>query len=65
LPWCRCIHRKRAAARRGVETSELRERLAQNDGLDALRDEMRLSRTLDLLISSARVLPSMEPIERE
>jgi len=55
---------KRAAARRGVETSELRERLAQNDGLDALRDEMRLSRTLDLLISSARVLPSMEPIER-
>jgi trigger factor len=55
---------KRAAARRGVETSELRERLAQNDGLDALRDEMRLSRTLDLLISSARVLPSMEPAER-
>jgi trigger factor len=55
---------KRAAARRGVETSELRERLAQNDGLDALRDEMRLSRTLDLLISSARVLPSMEPVER-
>ena len=55
---------KRAAARRGVETSELRERLAQNDGLEALRDEMRLSRTLDLLISSARVLPSMEPVER-
>ena len=26
---------------------------------------VRLSRTLDLLISSARVLPSMEPIERE
>jgi trigger factor len=55
---------KRAAARRGVETSELRERLAKNDGLEALRDEMRLSRTLDLLISSARVLPSMEPMER-
>jgi trigger factor len=55
---------KRAAARRGVETSELRERLAKNDGLDALRDEMRLSRTLDLLISAARVLPSMEPVER-
>jgi trigger factor len=55
---------KRAAARRGVETSELRERLAKNDGLEALRDEMRLSRTLDLLISSARVLPSMEPVER-
>jgi trigger factor len=55
---------KRAAARRGVETSELRERLAKNDGLEALRDEMRLSRALDLLISSARVLPSMEPVER-
>src|SRR5687767_3005806 len=56
---------KRAAARRGVETSELRERLAKGDGLAALKDEMRLSRALDLLISSARVLPSMEPIERE
>ena len=55
---------KRAAARRGVEASELRAQLAKNDGLDALRDEMRLSRTLDLLISSARVLPSMEPAER-
>jgi len=54
---------KRAAARRGVEPSELRERLASNDGLDALRDEMRLSRALDLLISSARVLPSMTPVE--
>jgi trigger factor len=55
---------KRAAARRGVQTSELRERLARNDGLEALRDEMRLSRALDLLISAARVLPSMEPVER-
>jgi trigger factor len=55
---------KRAAARRGVEASELKAQLAKNDGLDALRDEMRLSRTLDLLISSARVLPSMEPAER-
>jgi trigger factor len=55
---------KRAAARRGVETSELRERLSKNDGLEALRDEMRLSRTVDLLISAARVLPSMEPVER-
>jgi trigger factor len=55
---------KRAAARRGVETSELRERLAKGDGLEALRDEMRLSRALDLLISTARVLPSMEPVER-
>jgi trigger factor len=54
---------KRAAARRGVEASDLRERLATNDGLEALRDEMRLSRALDLLISSARVLPSMTPVE--
>jgi trigger factor len=55
---------KHAAARRGVEASTLREQLVKNDGLEALRDEMRLSRTLDLLISSARVLPSMEPVER-
>ena len=55
---------KRAAARRGVETSELRERLTRNDELEALRDEMRLSRTLDLLISSARVLPSMPTADR-
>jgi trigger factor len=54
---------KRAAVRRGVEASALREQLAKNDGLEALRDEMRLSRALDLLISSARVLPSMEPVE--
>jgi len=55
---------KRGAARRGVDTAELRERLAKSDGLEALRDEMRLSRALDLLISAARVLPSMEPVER-
>jgi trigger factor len=55
---------RRAAARRGIETSDLRERLAKNDGLEALRDEMRLSRALDLLISTARVLPSMEPADR-
>jgi trigger factor len=53
---------KRAAVRRGVEASALRGDLAKNDGLDALRDEMRLARTLDLLISAARVLPSMEPV---
>jgi trigger factor len=55
---------KRAAIRRGTEASTLREQLAKNDGLEALRDEMRLSRTVDLLISAARVLPSMEPVER-
>ena len=54
---------KRAAIRRGVEASALRGDLAKNDGLEALRDEMRLARTLDLLISAARVLPSMEPVE--
>jgi trigger factor len=54
---------KRAAVRRGVEASDLKEQLAKNDGLEALRDEMRLSRALDLLISSARVLPSMTPAE--
>lgn len=55
---------KRAAVRRGVEASELREQLSKNDGLEAVRDEIRLSRALDVLISSARVLPSMEPVER-
>jgi trigger factor len=54
---------KRAAARRGVEPGALREEMAKHDGLEALRDEMRLSKALDLLISSAQVLPSMEPIE--
>ena len=54
---------KRAAIRRGVEASALRGDLAKNDGREALRDEMRLARTLDLLISAARVLPSMEPVE--
>jgi trigger factor len=49
---------KQAAARRGVEPAELREQMAKSDGLEALRDEMRLARTIDLLISRARVLPS-------
>lgn len=49
---------KRAAARRGVDSAELREQMAKGDGLEALRDEMRLARTLDLLISAATVLPS-------
>ncbi len=54
---------KRMAARRGVEPAALREEMEKHDGLRALRDEMRLSRALDLLISSARVLPSGEPVE--
>jgi hypothetical protein len=37
--------------------------MAKHDGLEALRDEMRLGKALDLLIGSAKVLPSMEPVE--
>jgi len=51
---------KRAAARRGVDPAALREQMSKGDGLEALRDEMRLARTIDLLISSAAVLPSEE-----
>jgi trigger factor len=54
---------KRAAARRGGDPAALREQMAGNDGLEALRDEIRLSRAVDVLISSARVLPSGEPAE--
>ena len=49
---------KRAAARRGVEAGTLREEMAKHDGLEALRDEMRLARTVDLLISAAQVQPA-------
>ena len=54
---------KRAAARRGVDPAALREQMAKNDGLEALRDEIRLSRAVDVLISSAKVLPSGVPVE--
>jgi trigger factor len=54
---------KRAAARRGADPAALREQMAANDGLEALRDEIRLSRAVDVLISSAKVLPSGEPVE--
>ena len=54
---------KRTAARRGVDPAELREQMVKADGLEALRDEMRLSRALESLIASARVLPSGEPVE--
>jgi trigger factor len=47
---------RRAAARRGVEPDKLREQMAEHDGLEALRDEMRLARAVDLLISAAQVL---------
>jgi trigger factor len=53
---------KRAAARRGVDPAALREEMARADGLGALREELRLSRTLDRLIAAARVLPSGEPV---
>jgi len=48
---------RRAAARRGVDPAQLREQMAKGDGLEALRDEMRLARTIDLLIGAAKVLP--------
>jgi len=48
---------KRAAARRGVDPGELRERMSKSGGIDALRDEMRLGKAMDLLIASAKVLP--------
>ncbi len=54
---------KRAAAQRGVEPSVLREQMAKGGGISALRDEMRLSRAVDLLIDSAKVLPSGMPVE--
>jgi len=54
---------KRAAAERGVEPAELREQMAKAGGIDALRDEMRLARAADLLIASAKVLPSGMPVE--
>src|SRR5215471_19795208 len=54
---------KRAAARRGVDTAALREQMAKGDGLEALRDEIRLAKAVDLLINAAKVLPSGEPVE--
>jgi trigger factor len=54
---------KRAAAGRGVDPAALREQMAKNDGLEGLRDEIRLSKAVDVLISSAKVLPSGEPVE--
>ncbi len=54
---------KRAAARRGVDPAALREQMAKNDGLEALRDEIRLSKAVDVLISSAKVLLSGVPVE--
>jgi trigger factor len=54
---------KRAAAQRGVEPAVLREQMAKSGGIDALRDEMRLAKAVDLLIDSAKVLPSGLPVE--
>jgi trigger factor len=53
------VELKRAAAERGVEPAVLREQMAKTGGIDSLRDEMRLSKAVDLLIASAKVLPSM------
>jgi trigger factor len=49
---------KRAAAQRGVEPSVLREQMVEAGGIDSLRDELRLAKVVDLLIGSAKVLPS-------
>ena len=46
-----------------LDPAALREQLAEAGGLETLRDEIRLSKTIDLLISAARVLPSGEPVE--
>jgi len=54
---------KRTAAHRGEDPAALREQLTKAGGLEALRDEIRLAKTMDLLISAARVLPSGEPVE--
>jgi len=54
---------RRAAAARGVEPAVLREQMAGSGGIDALRDEMRLARAVDLLIASAKVLPSGMPVD--
>jgi trigger factor len=54
---------KRAAAERGVEPAVLREQMAKAGGIEALRDEMRLAKAADLLIASAKVLPSGMPVE--
>ena len=54
---------KRTAARRGADPAALREQLMAAGGLEALRDEIRLAKTMELLISAARVLPSGEPVE--
>jgi len=54
---------KRAAARRGQDPAALREQMAKSDGLEALRDEIRLAKAVELLINAAKVLPSGEPVE--
>ena len=54
---------KRAAAQRGVEPAVLREQMTKSGGIEALRDEMRMAKAADLLIASAKVLPSGMPVE--
>jgi trigger factor len=49
---------KRAAARRGLDPAVLREQMAKADGLNALRDEIRLSKTLDMMIDKAALTPA-------
>jgi trigger factor len=49
---------KRAAARRGLDPAALREQMAKADGLNALRDEIRLGKTLDMMIEKAALTPA-------
>jgi trigger factor len=49
---------KRAASRRGVDPAALREQMAKADGLNALRDEIRLGKTLDMMIEKAALTPA-------
>ena len=49
---------KRAAARRGMDPAALREQMAKADGLSALRDEIRLAKTLEMMIDQAVLTPA-------
>lgn len=49
---------KRAASRRGIDPAALREQMAKADGLNALRDEIRLGKTLDMMIEKAALTPA-------
>jgi hypothetical protein len=41
-----------------VDPAALREQMAKADGLNALRDEIRLGKTLDMMIEKAALTPA-------